>query len=63
MGIDIWKDKLNLDTLNYLFIDYIYLLRRLDIQVYKDIFNNCKFDLLYLINEITKKYELKLSSN
>lgn len=60
MGVDIWKEKLNLDTLNYLFIDYIYLLRKLDIHVYKDIFNNCKFDLLYLINEIKNKYELKL---
>lgn len=56
MGIDIWKDKLNSDTLNYLFIDFIYLLRRLDIHVYKEIFNNCKLDFPYLIRELRNKY-------
>ena len=60
MGIDIWKDKLNSDTLNFLFIDYIYLLRRLDIHVYKDIFNNCLLDFAYLIRELRNKYELNL---
>ena len=60
MGIDIWKDKLNSDTLNFLFIDYIYLLRRLDIHVYKEIFNNCILDFPYLIRELRNKYELNL---
>ncbi|KAM3137518.1 hypothetical protein pb186bvf_010308 [Paramecium bursaria] len=63
MGIDIWKDKLNSDTLNFLFIDYIYLLRRLDIHVYKEIFNNCILDFPYLIRELRNKYELNLQDN